>query len=386
MRPRRTTGTYESTAAAGETVRAFVPAPLPPKGPPLEIDGTLATALQDADRALNMLAQAASLIPSPEWFLYAFVRKEAVLTSQIEGTQSTLEDLLEAEAHPDEEPTGDLAEVSAYLAALAHARKEMARPDGLPLSMRLLNGAHRLLMRGKHGAGKHPGELRRSQNWIGGPRPSRAVHVPPPPHQLPSLLSDLEKFIHGEGDIPLLVRAALVHAQFETIHPYLDGNGRVGRLLIALMLEQSGVIDARLITVSAYFREHRSDYYRRLNSVREDGDFEGWVTFFLDAITASAAEAAGTARDLGALVARDRAKLLEHVESSTAALRLFETLPFNPVVTVTRVMQLLKTSKPTAGRAMGLLEKAGVLVETTGRKRDRVFAYRKYVERLKGGV
>ncbi|HRE60183.1 MAG TPA: Fic family protein [Micropepsaceae bacterium] len=381
---RRISGTYESVAVAGEAVKAFIPHSLPPLEPPLLIEGALASALVEAASAMHTLAQAASFIPSLEWFLYAFVRKEAVLSSQIEGTQSTLDDLFEAEAHPDETPAGDLAEVSAYLAALAHARNELGRTGGLPLSMRLLNGAHRLLMRGKHGEGKHPGELRRSQNWIGGPRPSRAVHVPPPPHHLPSLLGDLEKFIHGEPEMPLLVKAALVHAQFETIHPYLDGNGRVGRLLIALMLEEGGIIDARLVTISTFFREHRPEYYRRLNAVREVGDFEGWTTFFLDAITASATNAAATARDIGQLVTRDRTRVHERLENSAAAARLFETLPLNPMITIARAMALVRTSKPTAIRAVETLLDAGILAEITGRKRDRVFVYRAYVERLKG--
>ena len=221
----RTTGRYESTVAGGERVQAFVPFPLPPEEPPLVLDGRLAARLHTAEDALARLDLAGEMVPSLDWFLYGFVRKEAVLTSQIEGTQATLMDLLTFEAEPEATPDPDVEAVCNYLEALRYARAELARADGLPLSMRLLTEAHRRLMRGVRGAGHRPGELRRSQNWIGGGRPGNAVHVPPPVPMLPALLGDLERYFHADNNLPALVRVGLAHAQFETIHPYLDGTG-----------------------------------------------------------------------------------------------------------------------------------------------------------------
>jgi len=382
----RITGTYESTVAGGETVAAFLPAALPPRDPALVIEGRLAERLRAAELALARLDLAGAMVPSLDWFLYAFVRKEAVISSQIEGTQATLVDLLAFEALPEGNAGADVEEVCNYLDALNHARAELARSDGLPLSMRLLHEAHRRLMDGVRGAGKQPGEVRRSQNWIGGSRPGNAAYVTPSPQHLAALLGDLETYIHGEDTLPRLVRVGLAHVQFETIHPYLDGNGRIGRLLIALLLEHWGLLDAPLLYLSLFFKRHRADYYRRLNAVRLNGDWEGWTDFFLDGVATIADEAVESAREIFALVSADRARVLALDGSSVVALRLFELLPNHPIISTASAVRLLGTTKPTATRAIGALVEAGVLSETTGRKRDRSFAYRGYIDRLKIGT
>jgi Fic family protein len=277
-------------------------------------------------------------------------------------------------------------EVCNYLDALAYAREQLADPRGLPLSMRLLNGAHLRLMRGARGADKHPGELRRTQNWIGGAHPSRATFVPPPPHLLGEVLSAFEKYLHADDELPALVRAGLLHVQFETIHPYLDGNGRIGRLLVTLLLEHWRVLTKPLLYLSLFFKRQRQEYYRRLDAVRTEGDWEGWLDYFLEGVATIADEAVASARDLFALVANDRARVLEDAGTSVAAIRLFEALPRHPVVSVAAAVKLTGTTKPTAGRAIAALEHSGVLVETTGRKRDRSWAYQGYLDRLRVGT
>jgi Fic family protein len=389
--PKRTTGRYERTTVGGEQVAAFLPHALPPAAPPpLVVDTAVTARLRTAEQALVRLELAGEMVPSLDWFIYAFVRKEAVVSSQIEGTQATLVDLLTFEAQDSAEPraapSADVEEVCNYLDALAHARAQLADPRGLPLSMRLLNETHARLMRGVRGAEKLPGEVRRSQNWIGGSRPGNAAYVPPPPHALGEVLGAFEKYLHADDALPPLVRAALLHVQFETIHPYLDGNGRIGRLLVTLLLEHWKLLTKPLLYLSLFFKRHREDYYRRLNAVRSDGDWEGWLDFFLDGVATIADEAVASARELFALVAADRARVLAHAGMSVVALRLFEFLPRQPVATVASVMKLVATTKPTAGRAIELLVAAGVLVETTGKKRDRSFVYRGYLDRLRVGT
>ena len=381
----RHTGRYERTVAGGEAVSAFIPFPLPPRDPVLALDGPTEVALRAAEHALERLDLAAEMVPSVDWFLYAFVRKEAVISSQIEGTQATLVDLLAFESR-DEAPDADVEEVCNYLDALGYARAELARPDGLPLSVRLIGEAHSRLMHGARGSSKQPGEVRRSQNWVGGIRPGLAAFVPPPAGELRALLGDLETYWHADDSLPPLVRIGLAHVQFETIHPYLDGNGRIGRLLIALLLEHWGLLRAPLLYVSLYFKRHREAYYRRLNAVRVDGDWEGWTLFFLEGVAMIADEASASARDLFAVVAADRARVLAADTVSVSAMRLFESLPRNPMVSVSAAMKLIGVSKPTATRAIETLVAAGVLVETTGRKRDRDFAYRDYIDRLRVGT
>ena len=385
----RITGRYEVTVAGGESVRAFVPDPLPPKDPPLDL-ARLDARLRAAEQGVARLEVAGAMVPSLDWFIYAFVRKEAVISSQIEGTQATLVDLLNYEAVETGEyatrPTADVEEVCNYVDALAFARAQLVDPSAPPLSMRLLNGTHERLMRGVRGATKLPGEVRRSQNWIGGSRPGNASFVPPPPNLLPEGLSALEHYIHADDALPPLVRAGLLHVQFETLHPYLDGNGRIGRLLISLLLEHWQVLARPLLYLSLFFKRHRAEYYRRLAQVRIEGDWEGWLDFFLDGVATIADEAVATARDLFVLVAADRERLLSRPEAALAAVRLFELLPTNPIVTSTSVMRLLATSRPTANRSIETLVDAGVLVETTGKRRDRAFAYDAYLRRLREGT
>lgn len=383
---KRTTGRYQRSIAGSDEVSAFVPFPLPPRKPPLTIDDRTSERLGAAERALARLDLAGEMVPSLDWFLYAFVRKEAVISSQIEGTQATLVDLLTFEAEHEAVPNADVEEVCNYLEALSYARAELAKEHGLPLSMRLLNEAHRRLMHGARGARKQPGEIRRSQNWIGGSRPGNAAYVPPPPHALSDLLGDLEKFLHTDNGLPPLVRAGLAHVQFETIHPYLDGNGRIGRLFIALLMEHWGLLKAPMLYLSLFFKRRREEYYRRLNAVRTEGDWEGWTDFFLDGVATIADEAVTSARELFSVVGADRARVLAQDTTSVSAVRLFELLPKHPIVTVAVAMNLIGTSKPTATRAIETLVAAGILVETTGKKRDRSFAYQAYIDRLRIGT
>lgn len=382
----RTTGRYESTVIDSERVDAFIPAPLPPADPPLAVDGKLAHRLRLAEQALVRLDLAGAMVPSLDWFIYGFVRKEAVITSQIEGTQATLVDLLAFEAEDKPFPPADVQDVCNYLNALHYARAQLASERGLPLSLRLLNEAHRRLLHGTRGRSKQPGDLRRSQNWIGGSRPGNAVYVPPPPDKVMGLLGDLETYIHADDTLPPLVRTGLLHAQFETIHPYLDGNGRIGRLLVALLLEHWGLLKAPLLYLSLFFKRHREEYYRRLNTVRTEGDWEGWTDFFLDGIATIADEAVASARDLFALVNAHRERLLAGGDAPVSALRLFEQLPRHPIVTVASAMKMVDATKPTATRAVAALTGAGVLVETTGKKRDRSFSYKAYLDRLRVGT
>jgi Fic family protein len=383
----RVTGRNLVRTIGGEEVATFVPHPLPPGDPPLEVDPKRSALLARAEQALARLEVAGEMIPSLDWFIYAFVRKEAVVSSQIEGTQATLVDLLEYEAEADDrQPVEDVREVCNYLEALKYARAQLANPKGLPLSTRLLHEAHRRLMRGVRGQSKQPGEVRRSQNWIGGTRPGNAVFVPSAPEEVPALLGDLEKYLHAEDTLPPLVRIGLAHVQFETIHPYLDGNGRIGRLLIVLLLEHWKLLKAPLLYLSLFFKRHRAEYYRLLGEVRKSGDWEGWTDFFLEGVATIADEAVATARDIFAIVSADRQRVLAASGASVIAVRLLEQLPVHPVVTIPGIVKLLETTKPTAGKAVQLLESLGVLLETTGKKRDRTFAYRKYLDRLRSGT
>jgi Fic family protein len=386
----RITGRYDRITVAGEEVRAFIPRPLPPAEPPLVIDDEMRRLARSAEEALARLELAGDMVPSPDWFIYAFVRKEAVVSSQIEGTEATLVDLLafeaDVETDPDSRAGADVQEVCNYLDALGHARAELARDDGLPLSMRLLNETHARLMQNARGADKAPGQIRHTQNWIGGTRPGNAAFVPPPPHALADALSAFEKFMHATDELPKLIRAGLLHVQFETIHPYLDGNGRIGRLLVTLLLEQWGLLSQPLLYLSLFFKRHRAEYYRRLIAVRTEGDWEGWTRYFLEGVATIADEAVDSARKLFALLASDRAKVLQTASSSIMAARLFEQLPRHPIVTISSATDLLSTTRPTATKAVTTLVEAGVLTETSGKKRDRSFAYAAYLDLLRVGT
>ncbi len=379
---KRTTGTYRLTTWDKEEVRAFIPAPLPPARPPLVLDERAKAALSDAMAALGRLGIAADMVPSADWFLYGFVRKEALITSQIEGTQATLRDVLAFEAGQQAQRPDDVREVCNYVDALAYARRELARPKGLALATRLLCEAHKRLMKGARGRTKEPGKIRRSQNWIGGTRPGNARFVPPPPGSVPEALSALEKWIHARDRLPPLVRVGLAHVQFETIHPFLDGNGRIGRLLITLLVEHWGLLKAPLLYLSVAFKRHRRDYYERLDAVRTDGDWEGWTRFFLACVTEAAEDAVASAQKLFAVTGTDRRKVAAHPKTTVAAIRLMEKLPSNPMVTLPLVIKLLDVSKPTAIRTIEFLQNAGILRETTGKRRDRVYAYHDYLQVL----
>ncbi|MCP4198889.1 MAG: Fic family protein [Proteobacteria bacterium] len=383
----RKTGKYDKTIVAGEEIAAFVPSPLPPGNPHLRIDEEVSELLLKAENALSRLALASEMVPSMEWFIYGSVRKEAVVSSQIEGTQATLMDLLAFEVEGnDKNQSAAIEEICNYLDALSFARAELGRKDGLPLSIRLLNQIHQRLMKGVRGADKQPGEVRKSQNWIGGTRPGNAAFVPPPPNALPDLLSSFEKYIHADDDLPPLIRAGLLHVQFETIHPYLDGNGRIGRLLVTLLLEHWNLISAPLLYLSLFFKRHRDEYYLRLAAVRTQGDWEGWTVFFLEAVATISIEATASAREIFSMINNDRTKVLAATSSTLMAAKLFELLPEHPIITTAKVMKLLSTTRPTANKAIHALLDAAILKETTGKKRDREFGYLAYLDLLKVGT
>jgi Fic family protein len=319
-----------------------------------------------------------------DWFVYAFVRREAVISSQIEGTQASLTDLLSVEADViPESPPEHVEEVCNYLDALMYARRQLAMKGGLPLSTRLLNNAHKRLLAGTRGRHKQPGSVRRSQNWIGGTRPGNARFVPPPPTLVPDLLSDLERYLHEGNSLHPLIRAGLVHAQFETIHPYLDGNGRVGRLLIALCLEEWDLLSEPLLYLSLFFKRYRQAYYDRLDAVRSGGDWEGWIVYFLEGVATVAGEATNLIRTLFDLANQDRRCIVDSPKATVMALRLFEHLPQHPIVTVKSAMKLCGTTRPTAAKAVASLADIGILQETTGKRRDRTYQYGGYLDLLR---
>jgi len=378
----RSVGTYVTSTTLGESVRAFVPHPLPPADPPLA-SASFVDLNRQAELALARLSGVSGLVPSEDWLLYSAVRKEALLTSLIEGTQATLTDLFDEEAGFKVSNIDDVAEVTNYLRAFRLVQEQLRDPGGLPISVRLLCDAHRVLLDGVRGTGKQPGELRHSQNWIGGTRPGNAVFVPPPPERVPELLTNLERFVHEESiDLPALVKIALVHAQFETIHPFLDGNGRIGRLLIAALLEHWNLLAEPLMVLSGYLKQHQAEYYRCLSIIRTEGNWESWVSFFLEGVTVAAAEAERSIIDIASLIAADRRKLLQSSRATPATYRLFELLPMMPRFTVDRVQRQLATTFPTANAAVQVLEQLGVVVEMTGQKKNRCYSYQGYVDLL----
>jgi len=377
------TGRYVTTSVAGESFDAFVPDALPPR---LEADqlAILAEPLRGAEAALARLDLAGEMIPSLDGFIYAFVRKEALLSSEIEGTQATLVDVLAWE-QTDQLGTSsieDIEEVTNYVAAVNHAFEQIHAPQGVPICIRLFNDCHRILMQGVRGATKQPGELRRSQNWVGGSRPGNAVFVPPPPERVADLLGDLERYIHADDALAPLLRVGLVHVQFETIHPYLDGNGRLGRMLIALLLDHWRLLKSPLLYLSLYLKQNQAAYYRWLSAVRTEGDWTGWLRFFLDGVAAIADDATRAVRGLYARVSEDRRTLLATPGATVTAIQLFEQLPRHPVITMPLVTRLLSTSKPTAGKAIEVLIRAGILAEVGAKKRDRLYRYTAYLELL----
>jgi len=375
------TGHTLPISTLGETCRAFVPHPLPPE-PPLHLDARLQTLAQDAAVALGRLDALSALLPDPQVFLYSYIRKEAVLSSQIEGTQSSLSDLLlfEAEASPGV-PLDDVREVSNYVAALELGIARLQ--EGFPLSLRLIREIHAVLLREGRGAGKSPGEFRRSQNWIGGTRPGNARHVPPPPDMVLDCMGALETFLHGEPvAMPALIRAALAHVQFETIHPFLDGNGRLGRLLIVFLLHAEGVLQQPLLYLSLYFKQHRSRYYELLQSVRLEGDWEEWIEFFLEGVVAVASGAVDTARRLLALFETHRQQVQSLGRGGASALRLLDHLQRQPVSTAPRAVEATGMSFNTAQSAFRALAGLGLVAVADERKYGRHYTYTDYLALL----
>ena len=380
----RTTGSYRVSSFGGETVRAFIPTALPPADPPLVLDGPLTTLNAEATAAVGRLNVAAAMVPSAQWFLYGFVRKEAVISSEIEGTQATLQDVVTYEATKQAQHPDDVRDVCNYVDALTFARKEIASPKGLPLGTRLLCEAHRRLMRGVRGADKMPGEIRRSQNWIGGTRPGNALFVPPPPEVVLELMTQFDTWLHSADALPPLVKAGLAHVQFETIHPFLDGNGRIGRLLITLLLEHWGLLKSPMLYLSLAIKRQQQAYYENLTRVRKGGDWEGWTAFYLDCVREAADDGVRVAEQIFSLLAKDRSRLIARDNVTVPAVRLLELLPSRPVVTLPLATKLLRVSTPTAIKAIAVLVELGILRETSGKRRDRVYAYQKYVNLLTG--
>ena len=377
---RGTLGQRDTSIAGGEAVRAFVPAPLPPK-PPLALDAPRLQRLERALLALGRLDAIAALLPEPDIFLYAYVRQEAVLSSQIEGTQSSLSDLLlfELDAAPGV-PLDDVVEVSNYVAALEHGVARLR--EGFPLCNRLIRELHEKLMARGRGATKAPGQFRTTQNWIGGSRPGNAVFVPPPPQAVEPCMAELERFLNDPAGPGALVKAALAHVQFETIHPFLDGNGRVGRLLIAFILHHEGVLRQPLLYLSLFFKRHRAEYYRQLDAVRLSGDWEAWLDFFLEGGAVTAQDAVDTAHRLLALFAADLARILPRGRAAPNALRVFDVLRHRPVANIKLLADRASVSFATAARAVEALEQLSIVREITGRARERVFVYGGYLDLL----
>jgi Fic family protein len=372
-------GSYEQAITSSEAVRSFIPFPLQ-SVPTLELTGSLARAHEQSLLALGRLDAVSALLPDPDLFMFGYVRREAVLSSQIEGTQSSLADLLAYEI--DEAPgvmENDAGEVSNYVAALDHGLKRLS--EGFPLSNRLLREMHAHLLATGRGADKRPGEFRTSQNWIGGTRPGNAVFVPPPPHALPDVLADLERFLHDPTfAYSPLVRAALAHVQFETIHPFLDGNGRLGRILIALILHHEGVLREPLLYLSLYLKQHRSEYYRLLDLVRTDGDWEAWLAFFFEGVQLTATGAVETAHRLNLLFTTDeRAVRSLPPRGRATAMEVLQAMRQRPLASLAGLARRTDITIPAVTRAVATLIGLGIVSEVTGRRRDRLYVYTKYL-------
>ena len=382
---RSETGEYRVSTFSGELVRAFVPAPLPPH-PPISFEGRLQQSLEDAAVALGRLDGIATLLPDPALLIYTYIRKEAVLSSQIEGTQSSLSDLLMFELDQARGvPLDDVVEVSNYVAALEHGLERLR--GGFPLSNRLIREIHGVLLSRGRGSDKTPGEFRRSQNWIGGSRPGTAVYVPPPPSEVADCMGALERFLHARDDgLPMLARAGIAHAQFETIHPFLDGNGRVGRLLITFLLCEAGVLREPLLYLSLYLKRHRSTYYDMLNDLRSSGDWEAWLDFFFQGVRETAESAVNTAWELLGMFESDRSRIMEIGPRANSTLRVHQVLVEGLMLTIGEICERTGLTSPTASGAVQALVDMGIVREVTGQARNRVFAYDRYLAVLSEGT
>jgi len=377
-------GKWVTSTVTGETVRAFLPPDLPPS-PPIDMTG-LSVFASEAMLALGRLDGVRSVAPDTSLFLYMYVRKEALLSSQIEGTQSSLSDLLlyEDEVAPGV-PLDDVEEVSTYVAALTHGLERIR--GGFPLSLRLLKEMHAILLSSGRGSTRQPGEFRRSQNWIGGTRPGNALFVPPPPQHVLDLMSNLETFLReADSGLPPLIRAGLAHVQFETIHPFLDGNGRLGRLLITLYLCEQKILDEPLLYLSLYLKSHRSTYYALLQEVREHGRWETWLEFFLTGVRDVARQAHEAARSISVIFAEDAAKIAGLGRGAPAAQALHALLQKRPLLTTGSAAELSGVTFPTATAALERLQGLGIVEEITGKARGRVFVYQRYLSLLEAGT
>ncbi|WP_425644386.1 Fic family protein [Agrobacterium leguminum] len=376
-------GRFVETVAASETVRAFVPPPLPPE-PAIDVLSLLER-LSLAERAVGRLDGITMLLPRQELFLYMYVRKEAVLSSQIEGTQSTLSDLLRFETEAQAgQPVDDIREVSNYVDAMMYG---LQRLETLPMSLRLIREMHARLLHSGRGGTKDPGEFRRSQNWIGGTRPGNALFVPPPVTEMAGCLDAFERFMHDDQSrLPALIKAGLLHVQFETIHPFLDGNGRIGRLLVTLYLCMNGVLRKPLLYLSLYLKSHRREYYRLLQEVREHGNWEAWLEFFLAGVADTANQAFEAATQIVDLFKEDRERITMESDRAGSALRIHELFQQNPFHTANQIVQVTGLSAPTVNAALADLERLGIVDEVTGRKRGRVFSYQRYLSILGEGT
>ena len=379
-------GRYVTTSTVGgERVRAFLPNPLPPR-PPLHIDGPLRDQLDQAILNLGRLDSVTVLLPDTHLFLYTYLRKEAVLSSQIEGTQSSLSDLLlfEAEAAPGV-PMDDVMEVSSYVAALEHGLSRIR--GGFPLSNRLIGEIHGVLLRRGRGAEKDPGNFRRSQNWIGGTRPGNAQFVPPPPDEVPRLMGELDLWLHDRPErTPTLLKAALAHVQFETIHPFLDGNGRVGRLLITLLLCAEGILAQPMLYLSLYLKSHRTRYYELLGQVRTQGAWEEWLSFFAEGVAETARGAVATVQRLSAVAAEDRERIRTLGRGAATLFELHRCLQERPVTTAGQLAERSGVSFATVNKGLTVMSNLGLVQEITGGRRNRVFSYSRYLAILGEGT
>lgn len=382
---REKTGSYVTISTEGELAEAFVPNPLPPE-PPLAWDGNLASLLSEATLALGRLDGSARVLPNQDLFVDAYVKKEAVLSSQIEGTRSSVSDLYRYEQDQKVAPGSDVVEVSNYVKAMEHGIDRLR--GGFPLSNRLIREIHQILLSRGVGQDKTPGEFRRSQVWLGGTRPGNAEFVPPPHTHVADCMGDLEMFLHAEDDgIPPLVRAALSHVQFETIHPFLDGNGRVGRLLITFLLINAGVLSEPVLYLSLYLKTHRRRYYELLDeSGRQTGDWEAWLTFFLEGVIETADNAYQTTDRLGRMFDEDRALIESAGRRSVSGLKVFSELMKRPELSVSQAATATELSFPAASSALELLGELDIVREVTGKSARRVFGYARYLEILEEGA
>lgn len=377
-------GTYVPTSVSGEKAQAFLPPPLPPQ-PLLKME-RLYRVLEKANVAIGRLDGMTAILPNPQYFIYTYVRKEAVLSSQIEGTQSSLSDLLLFEdSNETIDPMNDVAEIVNYVAAMNHGLKRIR--EDFPISLGLIKKVHSLVLRYGRGSDKQPGEFRRSQNWVGGTRPGNASFVPPPPERLMESLDALEKFINADTpEIPLLIKAGLIHVQFETIHPFLDGNGRVGRLLITLFLCTAGIMREPLLYLSLYLKTHRQKYYDLLQKVRTQGDWEAWLEFFLEGVEQTATQAIEAARKILDLFETDSERIRKLGRPATSVLRVYQLLQRQPLVTMAWISNELKLSIPTVIKSIEHLQSLSIVREITGKKRGRIFIYDAYLAILSEGT